>query len=339
MAYLGQWCWRSGYTLFCVVFCWTETPPKRIIHPSAAAPSILSATVNFPATSDIRTLGSTSMGNFEKVVVLVVLLASAGALAVSLNNSETKKETPSNQELVPAPGRKEIAGGAPKSMPQAQNNVAATKPKSTLPKLDAGFQQAEKPAAQPMAHENGMPYILVSKAGLKPANLSADYMTYEPVAGDSWLSLAQRFYANSGYANAIKMANEGVSRPDDVDLLMIPLYDFAMEQTQRPAYEPAPELSKAVYRNGQAGTVEAASQAKSVVLNPAGGITYEVISGDSLSLISQKVYGKASRWKEIFAANRDQLKDENSLKLGMKLYVPKAGEFKPADTKSNSKVH
>lgn len=279
------------------------------------------------------------MGNFEKVVVLVVLLASAGALAVSLNNSETKKETPSNQGFAAPEGGKAKVDDAPRSSIQPQSQLPVAKPKSTLPKLDAGFQQAQKSAAKPMASKNGMPYILVDKSGLKPSIFSQDYMTYEPVAGDSWLSMAQRFYSNSGYANAIKMANEGVSKPDDVDLLMIPLYDFAMEQTERPAYQPAPELAKPVFRAGDAKTLEASSQAKAIALNPAGGLTYEVISGDSLSLISQKVYGKASRWKEIFAANRDQLKDENSLKLGMKLYVPKAGEFKPADAKSDTKVH
>lgn len=49
---------------------------------------------------------------------------------------------------------------------------------------------------------------------------------------------------------------------------------------------------------------------------------YTVVPGDTLSHISGKVYGTASRWRDIFDANRDVLPNENSLKIGMKLRLP-----------------
>ncbi|MDR1435615.1 MAG: LysM peptidoglycan-binding domain-containing protein [Puniceicoccales bacterium] len=50
--------------------------------------------------------------------------------------------------------------------------------------------------------------------------------------------------------------------------------------------------------------------------------TYAVSGGDTLSSISLKVYGTAARWREIFEANRDQLKSPAQLRVGALLMVP-----------------
>lgn len=50
--------------------------------------------------------------------------------------------------------------------------------------------------------------------------------------------------------------------------------------------------------------------------------TYTVVSGDSLSRIAMRVYGKASRWPEIFEANRDQLTDPDRIYPGQVLKLP-----------------
>lgn len=52
-------------------------------------------------------------------------------------------------------------------------------------------------------------------------------------------------------------------------------------------------------------------------------VFYTVKSGDSLSKIAQKQYGDASKWKQIFDANRDQIKDANLIQPGQKLKIPK----------------
>jgi LysM repeat protein len=49
---------------------------------------------------------------------------------------------------------------------------------------------------------------------------------------------------------------------------------------------------------------------------------HEVVSGDTLSGISQHYYGKASLYMKIFEANRDQLSDPNRIKVGQKLKIP-----------------
>ena len=53
--------------------------------------------------------------------------------------------------------------------------------------------------------------------------------------------------------------------------------------------------------------------------------TYTVRKGDSLWSIAKQpeVYGKASGWRRIFDANRDQLKSPDSLRPGMTLKIPR----------------
>lgn len=48
---------------------------------------------------------------------------------------------------------------------------------------------------------------------------------------------------------------------------------------------------------------------------------YEVVSGDSLSKIGQK-YGVS--WKQIYEANRDQIKNPDLIQPGWKLKIPKS---------------
>jgi tetratricopeptide (TPR) repeat protein len=50
--------------------------------------------------------------------------------------------------------------------------------------------------------------------------------------------------------------------------------------------------------------------------------TYTVLSGDSLSSISRKVYGTPSRWIDIYQANRDRLSSENALRVGQEIRIP-----------------
>jgi nucleoid-associated protein YgaU len=49
---------------------------------------------------------------------------------------------------------------------------------------------------------------------------------------------------------------------------------------------------------------------------------YVVQPGDSLSKIAKEVYGQAGRWKEIFEANKDQIKDPNLIRPGQELRIP-----------------
>ncbi|MGE0480236.1 MAG: LysM peptidoglycan-binding domain-containing protein [Phycisphaerae bacterium] len=53
-----------------------------------------------------------------------------------------------------------------------------------------------------------------------------------------------------------------------------------------------------------------------------GGRTYVVKKGDTLSEISQKMYGDSTRWRRIWDANRGRVKDPKRLQVGTRLIIP-----------------
>jgi LysM repeat protein len=57
----------------------------------------------------------------------------------------------------------------------------------------------------------------------------------------------------------------------------------------------------------------------------AGGQTYTVQSGDSLSKIAKQFYGDANAYMDIFNANRDKLNDPNRIHPGQQLVIPPRG--------------
>jgi nucleoid-associated protein YgaU len=49
---------------------------------------------------------------------------------------------------------------------------------------------------------------------------------------------------------------------------------------------------------------------------------YTVQKGDNLSKIAKHFYGDANMWKEIFEANKDQIKDPDMIHPGQELKIP-----------------
>lgn len=56
----------------------------------------------------------------------------------------------------------------------------------------------------------------------------------------------------------------------------------------------------------------------------AGGRTYVVKSGDSLSRIAKSIYGDGNAWHRIYDANRDTIKDPDLIHPGQELTIPDA---------------
>lgn len=50
--------------------------------------------------------------------------------------------------------------------------------------------------------------------------------------------------------------------------------------------------------------------------------TYQVRAGDTLSRIAGSVYGDTAKWRKIYEANRDTMKNETDLKTGQSLIIP-----------------
>lgn len=67
-----------------------------------------------------------------------------------------------------------------------------------------------------------------------------------------------------------------------------------------------------------------ASNADTAPARSIGNDTYTVQSGDTLSAIAERHYGKAGRWHEIFEANRDQIDNPDLIRPGQVLRLPSA---------------
>lgn len=50
--------------------------------------------------------------------------------------------------------------------------------------------------------------------------------------------------------------------------------------------------------------------------------TYVIQKGDTLQKISEKFYGTTKKFDKIYQANKDVLKDKNTLKVGTKIKIP-----------------
>ena len=74
--------------------------------------------------------------------------------------------------------------------------------------------------------------------------------------------------------------------------------------------EPLPDFSDV--QSGSSSTAPGAQRERS----------YTVVKGDSLSKIAKREYGKASDWRRIFDANRDQISDPDLIHPGQVLRIP-----------------
>lgn len=67
----------------------------------------------------------------------------------------------------------------------------------------------------------------------------------------------------------------------------------------------------------------ALSTQASLVSGTAGAARYHTVSRhDTLFALARTYYADARRWKDIYAANRDQISDPNKIRVGQRLVIP-----------------
>jgi nucleoid-associated protein YgaU len=273
------------------------------------------------------------MGNFEKLVVLTVLFLSAVVLAVSLSSDdENPAESPlsaakRNQGVASEDSGAEAAPEKPtltaegRRAPGRRAKEEAASAASGAEKIQGLAAGAGEPSAGVPANEQGHPRVLKTRQGLAESALP-DYMVYTAAAGDTWTLLADRFYRSATYVPLLQSANEGLAAPSAGDALLVPVYDFRAAPKDRAPRSAAPARPAEPAVLTAASSAGAASGAATKPSGAAAG-SYTVVDGDNLWKIAQKTYGSGARWNEIFEANKDVMRDADSLKVGMTLRIPK----------------
>lgn len=90
-----------------------------------------------------------------------------------------------------------------------------------------------------------------------------------------------------------------------------------------PANETASETTGAVQDAADAGETQDAVDAGKQT-DGTSSQTYTVVSGDSLWNIAQKEYGDGAKWRLIYEANKDEIRDPRLIIPGQKLEIPDA---------------
>ncbi|HSH03282.1 MAG TPA: LysM peptidoglycan-binding domain-containing protein [Anaerolineae bacterium] len=83
----------------------------------------------------------------------------------------------------------------------------------------------------------------------------------------------------------------------------------------------AQEAAKRAQEAAEAARL-AEEAAKAAEAEEAAAKLYVVQPGDNLWKIAAKLYGNGNRWKEIFEANKETIKDPNLIRAGMELNIP-----------------
>lgn len=142
--------------------------------------------------------------------------------------------------------------------------------------------------------------------------------TYIVQPNDNFWKIAKKVYGTSRYFLALKKHNE-TRAPDPYTLRPGLELDTPSRDTLQATY---PELIDLNPVDGQGGKRTSAVAPAGMFFDEVGQPLYRVGDDDTLTGISQKHLGRASRWPEIYDRNRDIMPDTETLKPGMVLRLP-----------------
>ncbi|AOS44630.1 LysM domain/BON superfamily protein [Lacunisphaera limnophila] len=119
---------------------------------------------------------------------------------------------------------------------------------------------------------------------------------------------------------------EGDKVPSPAEPVVAPAEDFtfSVDTLRTVRTRPAPPAPARVTPAPPAAT--SATPARSVANPPAPAATaarqHVVRPGDTLSKLAQQYYNNRAKWRDIYAANRNVMRNEGDLKVGMQLKIP-----------------
>ena len=87
---------------------------------------------------------------------------------------------------------------------------------------------------------------------------------------------------------------------------------------KNPEKEKSGDKPKADFSNVQGGSSTTAPRARAEVEVK----SYTVVAGDSLSKIAKREYGDASKWRQIYQANKDVIDNPDLIEPGQNLIIP-----------------
>jgi tetratricopeptide (TPR) repeat protein len=111
---------------------------------------------------------------------------------------------------------------------------------------------------------------------------------------------------------------------NDNSPLVSAVVDTESLPTPAPVAQPRPPVAQPVRPPVSTTTTSRPPTTTATTTTPRPG-TYRrhiIGKGDTLYSLAQKYYGNRSRWRDIYAANRDVMKNEGDLRIGMEVKIP-----------------
>jgi len=301
------------------------------------------------------------MGQFEKIVVLLIgFFLVTVIIAVTFGPSEDKpfgmgpadetaegepdregldsgtppSGTTGSEELAardrepregPNPRRESVPGGGPTAPAGGDANEPETRGSGLLALHELALHEEVDPAGEAEddggedpdllldtggTNRAGQPTgvlppgsVLVTRDGLEDT-FEEDIKRYTWQRGDNFVEVARKLYGDEQMSTLLRQFNEGRTYVAPGEKVLVPVFDGRSDS------------SSATRTDGEAVTPPEPDP--SIAL----GNLYEVVEGDSLWVISKKVYGSGASWEKIYEANRDELSSPDDLTVGMKLRIP-----------------
>ncbi|MDA1264870.1 MAG: LysM peptidoglycan-binding domain-containing protein [Planctomycetota bacterium] len=262
------------------------------------------------------------MGKVEKIVVLSVLFVIVLILVVSLDTGSggkdvqaadgKDKQSPASRVIDPENGevgdREDPVVHTPGSAGPSTEEVASTRGNPEDP-VSAGDTEGDpdNTGGLLLAIKRDKPVYEAPEAPLPEWDLItlgelADHLydetnkVYTAKAGDTFAALAKRYYGTESYERLLRRANEGYDEPTLGQQILVPTQSDGM------ANEPMVEALPPV---------------------PEGASTYTALDGESLWIISKKLYGKGHLWPRIWDANKGhRLDNPDFVPEGVTLIIP-----------------
>lgn len=119
-------------------------------------------------------------------------------------------------------------------------------------------------------------------------------------------------YGNRGYLVG-KGVSEEKSAPAKKEKGVMRLVPFTRSAEPQVVYQPTASPDKEYTEEKGSGTIGEKRVEEKI---------YVVKKGDTLQKISNKMYGTTKKWKKIFEANKDTLKDPDDIRPDQKLVIP-----------------
>ena len=250
------------------------------------------------------------MGKVEKIVVLSVLFVIVLILVVSLDAGKARADEVQGAEArtgAPPPASRggaregQEAGGPAAAEPGTLEEDTAPGDQSAAPAVGAGeaaeeglllMEQLQLPVYE-LPDEIPEDWALRSLAGLSDHLFDPTHKVYAAKAGDTFESLAERYYGQASYAHLLRRVNEGHDAREAGQQLLVPTHDD--------------------------GIVDEVAAAIEV---PEGAKAYVAGEGESLWVIAKQEYGKGHKWPVIWEANQDRLRNPDFVPEGVTLVIP-----------------